>query len=351
MTLQRFQRSFRAMGIFTKQRQSNGRDGALVDFINQLLKACLVLVMATPFALARAEQVVRVGFFPNITHAQALVASNMSREGAGWFESRLGEPVKIEWSIYNAGPSAMEAFFTKAIDMTYVGPSPVVNAHARANGKEVRVMSGSMRGGEALVVRGNTITSADGLRGKIIATPQLGNTQDVECRAWLLKQGIKVTLVGGDAHVIPTANPDMLQLFTQKKLDAAWTVEPWVTRLINEADGSIFHTDPNALTTVLAGRVGFLQERPDLASKFLEAHQKLTDWIQANPDEARRRVRDELSAISRREISQKLIDEAWTRLNPNTSISVEPFNEFLQHAREVGFLRARVDMKNLLWQP
>ena len=351
LTLQRFQRSFRAMGIFTKQRQANCRNGALVDFINQLLKACLVLVMATPFALAQAEQVVRVGFFPNITHAQALVASNMSREGAGWFESRLGEPVKIEWSIYNAGPSAMEAFFTKAIDMTYVGPSPVVNAHARANGKEVRVMSGSMRGGEALVVRGNTITSADGLRGKIIATPQLGNTQDVECRAWLLKQGIKVTLVGGDAHVIPTANPDMLQLFTQKKLDAAWTVEPWVTRLINEADGSIFHTDPNALTTVLAGRVGFLQERPDLASKFLEAHQKLTDWIQANPDEARRRVRDELSAISRREISQKLIDEAWTRLNPNTSISVEPFNEFLQHAREVGFLRARVDMKNLLWQP
>ncbi len=351
MTLDRFQRSFRAMGIFTKQREANCRNGALVDFIDQLLKACIILVVATPFALAQAEQVVRVGFFPNITHAQALVASNMSREGAGWFESRLGEPVKIEWSIYNAGPSAMEAFFTKAIDMTYVGPSPVVNAHARANGKEVRVMSGSMRGGEALVVRGNTITSADGLRGKVIATPQLGNTQDVECRAWLLKQGIKVTLVGGDAHVIPTANPDMLQLFTQKKLDAAWTVEPWVTRLINEADGSIFHSDPNALTTVLAGRVGFLQERPDLASKFLEAHQKLTEWIQSNPDEARRRVRNELSAISRREISQKLVDEAWTRLNPNTSISVEPFNEFLQHAREVGFLRARVDMKNLLWQP
>jgi NitT/TauT family transport system substrate-binding protein len=325
--------------------------GGLVDFIDQLFKTCLVLLVVAPFAIASAEQVVRVGFFPNITHAQALVASNMSREGKGWFEYRLGEPVKLEWSIYNAGPSAMEAFFTKAIDMTYVGPSPVVNAHARANGKEVRVMAGSMRGGEALVVRGDTITSVDALRGKTIATPQLGNTQDVECRAWLLKQGIKVTLVGGDARVIPTANPDMLQLFTQKKLDAAWTVEPWVTRLINEADGRIFHSDTKALTTVLAGRVGFLEERPALAAKFAEAHQNLTDWIRANPDEARRRVRDELSAITRREIPQKLVDEAWTRLDPNTSISIEPFESFLQHAREVGFLRARVDLKNLLWQP
>lgn len=311
----------------------------------------MFLLVASPFSVAHAEQVVRVGFFPNITHAQALVASNMSREGNGWFESRLGETVKLEWSIYNAGPSAMEAFFTKAIDMTYVGPSPVVNAHARANGKEVRVMAGSMRGGEALVVRGDMIASVDDLRGKTIATPQLGNTQDVECRAWLLKQGIKVTLVGGDARVIPTANPDMLQLFTQKKLDAAWTVEPWVTRLINEADGSIFHSDPNALTTVLAGRVGFLQEHPALAARFAEAHKSLTEWIQANPEEARRRVRDELSAITRREISKKLVDEAWTRLNPNTSISIEPFEAFLQHARKVGFLRARVDLKNLLWQP
>jgi NitT/TauT family transport system substrate-binding protein len=325
--------------------------GGLVDFIDQLFKTCLVLLVVAPFAIASAEQVVRVGFFPNITHAQALVASNMSREGKGWFEYRLGEPVKLEWSIYNAGPSAMEAFFTKAIDMTYVGPSPVVNAHARANGKEVRVMAGSMRGGEALVVHGNMITSVDDLRGKTIATPQLGNTQDVECRAWLLKQGIKVTLVGGDARVIPTANPDMLQLFTQKKLDAAWTVEPWVTRLINEADGRIFHSDPKALTTVLAGRVGFLEERPALAAKFAEAHQNLTDWIRENPEEARRRVRDELSAITRREIPQKLVDEAWTRLDPNTSISIEPFESFLQHAREVGFLRARVDLKNLLWQP
>lgn len=300
---------------------------------------------------AHAEQVLRIGMFPNITHAQALVASNMTREGKGWFESRLGVPVKLEWSVYNAGPSAMEGIFTKAVDMTYVGPSPAVNAYARANGREVRVMSGAMRGGEALVVRGDAIQSPADLRGKNIATPQLGNTQDVECRAWLLKNGIRVTLVGGDARVIPISNPDMLPLFRDGKFDAAWTVEPWVTRLINEAGGRIFEADPNALTTILVGREGFLSDNPELAARFLAAHQELTAWIIANPDEAQRRVRDELSALARREISASLVAQAWTRLRPEAEITVAPFERFLAHARDVGFLRAQVNLDQLLWKP
>lgn len=300
---------------------------------------------------AHAEQVLRVGMFPNITHAQALVAANMTREGKGWFESRLGGPVKLEWSVYNAGPSAMEGIFTKAVDMTYVGPSPAVNAYARANGSEVRVMSGAMRGGEALVVRGDAIQSPEDLRGKNIATPQLGNTQDVECRAWLLKHGIRVTLVGGDARVIPIANPDMLPLFKDGKFDAAWTVEPWVTRLINEAGGRIFEADPKALTTILVGREGFLKDNSELAARFLAAHEELTAWIVANPEEAQHRVRDELSALARREISASLVAEAWTRLRPQAEITVTPFETFLTHARDVGFLRAQVNLDQLLWKP
>jgi NitT/TauT family transport system substrate-binding protein len=275
----------------------------------------------------------------------------MSREGKGWFESRLGEAVKIEWLIYNAGSSAMEGIFTKAIDMTFVGPSPAVNAYARANGKDVRVLSGAMRGGEALVVRGESIRTPEDFLGKSIATPQLGNTQDVECRAWLINHNIKVTLVGGQARVIPTANPDTLALFQQGKLDAAWTVEPWVTRLVNEGGGRIFHTDPTALTTVLVGRIGFLDGKKEMAKKFLEAQQELTAWILANPAEARLRVRDELTAITKRDIKQSLIDEAWTRLVFSNEISVEPFEKFLAHAKQVGFLRAKVNLDQLIWKP
>lgn len=317
--------------------------------MNRLVPAIALLSAAV--ASLPAQQLVRVGVFPNVTHAQGLVAASMTREGNGWFESRLGVPVKIEWMIFNAGPSAMEGIFTKAVDFTYVGPSPVVNAYARANGRDVRVLSGAMRGGEALVVRGDEIQGPADLRGKTIATPQLGNTQDVECRAWLLENGIKVTLVGGDARVIPTANPDILALFLQKKLDAAWTVEPWVTRLVNEGGGRILHADENALTTVLAGREGFLTEHPELAQKFLAAHHELTDWVLANPEEARRRVRDELSAITRKQISAELVAEAWKRLAPDDAISREPFENFLAHARAVGFLRAEVNLENLIWKP
>lgn len=298
-----------------------------------------------------AQQVIRAGMFPNITHAQALVAANMTREGKGWFESRLGIPVKIEWMVYNAGPSAMEGIFTKAVDLTYVGPSPVVNAYARANGREIRVLSGSMRGGEALVVRGDSIVKPEDFRGKTIATPQLGNTQDVECRAWLLDHGLKVTLVGGAARVIPTANPDMLALFKQGKLDAAWTVEPWVTRLVKEAGGKIFLANEKALTTVLVGRKAFLEENPDLAKKFLEAHHELTAWVLANPDEAKRMVRDEISAITHKQIPAELVADAWPRLVFDDSISTEPFANFLAQARQVGFLRADVNLDKLIWQP
>lgn len=316
-----------------------------------MIQKLVIGILALSAAVLPAQQVVRVGLFPNVTHAQALVAANMSREGNGWFESRLGVPVRIEWMIYNAGPSAMEGIFTKAVDFTYVGPSPVVNAYARANGRDVRVLSGSMRGGEALVVRKDGIDKPEDFRGKTIATPQLGNTQDVECRAWLLTHGIKVTLVGGAASVIPTANPDILSLFQEGKLDAAWTVEPWVTRLLNEAGGKIFYADRDALTTVLAGREGFLNDNPVLATKFLAAHHELTAWILANPDEARKRVRDELSAIMHKQIPAELVNEAWTRLVPADEISSAPFETFLAQARQVGFLRADVNLDKLIWHP
>ena len=311
----------------------------------------LMLGFFATAAVLPAQQVVRVGVFPNVTHAQGLVAASMTREGKGWFESRLGVPVKIEWMVYNAGPSAMEGIFTKAVDFTYVGPSPVVNAYTKANGGEVRVLSGAMRGGEGLVVKGDAITKPEDFRGKTIATPQLGNTQDVECRAWLIAHGIKVTLVGGEARVLPTENPDILALFQQGKIDAAWTVEPWVTRLLNEAGGKIFFADKDALTTVLAGREGFLKENPALAAKFLAAHNELTTWVLANPDEAQRRVRDEISAITHKQIAASLINEAWTRLVFNTEISAAPFEVFLKQAREVGFLRGEANLDKLIWKP
>src|SRR5260370_25808735 len=166
------------------------------------------------FATAEQKTTIRFGHFPNITHAQGVIAHALSRQGKGWFEERLGPNVEIQWFTYNAGPSAMEAIFARSLDVTYVGPGPALNAYFKSNGEEISVISGAANGGAALLVKADSpIKSPADFRGKKIATPQLGNTQDISCRAWLKAQGFKVTQTGGDVTVIPTANPDQLGLF------------------------------------------------------------------------------------------------------------------------------------------
>src|SRR5215472_6524674 len=165
----------------------------------------------SPDVLAQSKTTIRFGHFPNITHAQGVIAHGLSRKGKGWFEERLGPGFEIQWFTYNAGPSAMEAMFARSLDVTYVGPGPELNAHFKSNGEEIRVISGAANGGAALLVKSDSpIKAPADFRGKKIATPQLGNTQDISCRAWLKAQGFKVTLTGGDVTVIPTSNPDQL---------------------------------------------------------------------------------------------------------------------------------------------
>src|ERR1051325_2808361 len=204
--------------------------------ISNLVLSISLWFVAT--ACSFGETKIRVGHFPNITHAQGLVAHALTRQGKGWFEQRLGPGIKLEWFVYNAGPSAMEAIFAKSIDLTYVGSAPALNAYSKARGEEIRVIAGAANGGAGLIVQPDqNLKAPSDLRGKKIATPQLGNTQDVSCRAWLINGGLRITQLGGDTQVIPTANPDQLGLFQQKRVDGVWTVEPWLSRLEKEAGG------------------------------------------------------------------------------------------------------------------
>src|SRR5213083_557536 len=247
------------------------------------------------FATAEQKITIRFGHFPNITHAQGVIAHALSRQGKGWFEKCLGPNVEIQWFTYNAGPSAMEAIFAGSLDVTYVGPGPALNAHFKSNGEEIRVISGAANAGAALVVKADSpIKTAADFRGKKIATPQLGNTQDISCRAWLKAHGFNVTLIGGDVTVIPTANPDQLGLFQSGGVDAVWTVEPWVTRLEREARAKVFLEDKNIITTWLACSIKFLNAHRDLAKKIVAANKELTDWIQAQPDQAQKLLISEL---------------------------------------------------------
>jgi NitT/TauT family transport system substrate-binding protein len=311
----------------------------------------LIALFCLGALMARAETIIRVGHFPNVTHAQGVIAHALSGKGKGWFEARLGPDVKIQWYVYNAGPSAMEAFFADSIDFTYVGPSPALNAYAKSRGDEVRIISGAANGGAALVVNPDRIKTSADFKGKRVATPQLGNTQDVACRAWLTARGFKVTQLGGEVTVLPTANPDQLNLFKQGDVDAVWTVEPWVSRLETEAGAKVFLEETDAITTVLASSAKFLREHRDLAKKFAQANAELTEWIQKNPEEAQRLVREELSAEMTRQIPADLIARSWKRLQFTNAISVPPLEKFVANAKAAGFLRGAPDLKRLVEKP
>ena len=319
--------------------------GAAIRTIVFPVLAAMMIALWQPGTAAAQETVVRVGHFPNVTHVQALVARNFERLNKSWFAPRLGQNIKVEWYVYNAGPSAMEAIFTNAIDMTYVGPSPALNAYFRSRGEEVRVVAGAVNGGSALVVQGDSgLKTAADFRGRKIATPQFGNTQDIAARAWLVAGGLRITQTGGDAQVIPTQNPDQLSLFQRKQLDAVWTVEPWVTRLEREAGGKVLVDEKTAVTTVLALSAKFLREKRDLAGRFVAAHRELTDWIQKNPEEARRMMTDELSAIVRAELSPETLASAWARMVIKSDVSVDEFTGWLSDAQKVGFIRNPPDL-------
>src|SRR5881296_3243909 len=246
------------------------------------------------FMTAEEKTMVRFGHFPNITHAQGVIAHALSRQGNGWFEKRLGPNVEIQWFTYNAGPSAMEAIFAGSLDITYVGPSPALNAYFKSNGEEIRVISGAANAGAALVVKADSpIKTPADFRRKKIATPQLGNTQDISCRAWLKAHGFNVTLTGGDVTVIPTANPDQLALFQKGSVDAVWTVEPWVSRLERDAKARVFFEDKDTITTWLVSSAKFLQDHRDFVKKIAAANMDLTKWIQDHEAEAQKLLIDE----------------------------------------------------------
>ena len=311
-----------------------------------------IVMCGARIATAQTKTVVRFGHFPNITHAQGVIAHARSRQGKGWFEQRLGPNVEIQWFTYNAGPSAMEAIFARSLDVTYVGPGPALNAYFKSNGEEIRVISGAANGGAALLVKADSpIKAPADFRGKKIATPQLGNTQDISCRAWLKAQGFKVTQTGGDVTVIPTANPDQLGLLQSGGVDAVWTVEPWVTRLERDAKARVFLDDKDTITTGLVSSTKFLRDRRDLAKKIADANVELTKWMQQNQAEAQKLLIQELKAETRADFAPDAVAQAWNRIQFTSDVSRDLIGKSVQDGRDAGFLRGSTDTSKLVETP
>lgn len=293
---------------------------------------------------------IRVGAFPNITHAQAMVG-----KANGFFDKAMGPQVKVQWTSFNAGPSAIEALFAGAIDMTYVGPNPAINGYVRSNGEALRVVSGVASGGASLVVRNDSgINKPEDFHGKRVASPQFGNTQDVALRNWLRGHGLKTNDKGGDVQIVPLANPDQLTLFLKKDLDAAWAPEPWATRLIHEGNGRLLVDErslwPNGQFVIglLVVNTKFLKAHPDLVKNWIRANVELTDWINGHQDEAKKLLNQQILVETSKALPAAVLNEAFSRLQ----VTYDPLHSALttaaQQAFDDGFLgRQMPDLSNL----
>ncbi len=260
--------------------------------------------------------VVRIGFFANITHAPALVAQQLRL-----FETFLGKDgTKIEYTAFNAGPAVIEAMKGGAIDVSYIGPNPSIAGYTSTGGTLLRVVSGVTSGGAALVVKPG-INSVSDLKGKKIATPQLGNTQDVALRAWLKEQGLKTSTTGaGDVTITPTENATSLTLFKKGEIDGAWTVEPWTTRLVQEGGAKVFLDEKTLwpggqyVTTNIIASQQFLNKYPGTVRSILQANNSAIKYIAGNVDKSRDVVQEQITKWTGKPLPDAVIRNAWGNL-------------------------------------
>ncbi|MGQ3686151.1 MAG: ABC transporter substrate-binding protein [Candidatus Loosdrechtia sp.] len=285
------------------------------------------------------DSTVRVGYFPNMTHAQAVIGLS-----DGTFASYLGPDIEIKTTLFNAGPSLIEAVFSGDIDIAYVGPGPAINGYVRSNGKAFKVISGAVSGGSLFVVRPDSdIKKAVDLSGKRIASPQLGNTQDIALRGYLRKNGLKPREEGGTVTILPLRNPDILSLFLRGQIDGAWVPEPWGTRLIREAGGEIFldestlWKDGEFCLTLIIVRTDFLDKRPDLVKRWLAAHVQITRRINWHPKKAKRDIGNRLKTLTGISFPREIVDEAFSRLMVTYDPVISSVLSYAEMAYNAGF--------------
>jgi NitT/TauT family transport system substrate-binding protein len=287
-----------------------------------------------------AASTLRLGYFANVTHATAVVGV-----AKGLFANALGS-TKLTTQIYNAGPAEMTALLGGQLDAAYVGPSAALTAYVQSHGQALRIIAGANSGGAELVVKAG-ITSAAQLKGKTLASPQKGNTQDVALRYWLKQQGLTANADGtGDVSINPQDNATTLDQFKAGHIDGAWLPEPWASRLVAEAGGTVLVDEKdlwpggNFSTTTLVVSSSFLKDHSDSVKALIDGQIATNAWIAANPADAQKVVNSELKRITGKSLTQAEITRAWGE----ETVTNDPFASTLQtaldHAVSVKLLTA-----------
>lgn len=293
---------------------------------------------------------VHLGYFPNLTHAVALVGV-----ARGTFQQTLGPNVTLDTKTFNAGPALIEALFAGDIDIGYVGPNPAINGYVKSKGQALQIIAGASSGGVLFIVRpGAHIESPQDLSGKKFATPQLGGTQDVSLRYYLQQHGLKTTDKGGTVQIIPTDNANIITLFKQGQIDGAWVPEPYASRLIVEAHGTVFvdermlWPDNKFVTTNVVVRKQFLDQHPDLVAKFLQAHVAVVQSINSDPAGAQQTINDQLKRLTGQGLAPQVIDLAFKNLDVTYDPLASTLFKAADSAYTLGFLgNSKPDLKGI----
>ena len=282
----------------------------------------------------------RLGYFPNLTHAPALVGVQK-----GILVKDLGAGVTLQTATFNAGPAEVEAILSGGLDAGFMGPNPATTAFLQSKGQAVRVMAGATSGGAGLVVR-STITSPSQLKGKKLATPQLGNTQDVALRHWLTTQGLSSTTSGGgDVSILPEDNSQTVLAFQAGQIDGAWLPEPYLSTLVR-AGGRLL-VDERTLwphqqfsTTLLVVRSAFLAAHPDAVRRLLAGEVDTISYMKAHPVDAQSAANQALAGLTGKTVTAAVLAAAWSHLTFTADPLASSLVADARRASQLGFLKS-----------
>ena len=289
----------------------------------------------------------RLGYFPNLTHATAIFGVDQ-----GIFARDLGSNVHLKTSIFTAGPEEVTALFSGALDAAYMGPNPAINAYVKSGGQAIRIISGATSGGAFLVVK-PSITSASDLKGKTIAAPQLGNTQDVALRNWLKSKGLNTTTAGGgDVKITDQDNAQSLDTFKQGKIDGAWVPEPWASRLVIDGGGKVLVDERDLwpggkyVTTQLVVRTAFLQQHPDVVENLLKGQVEANAFLNNNSAQAKQIVGAGIEKLTGKALTPAVLDRAWSDLTFTNDPIASSLRQSAAASLALGFINSS-DLANI----
>jgi len=286
------------------------------------------------------ENNLRIAYFPNIGHAIPIVGMEK-----GFFAEKIGTDVKIETRVFDSGPQVIESIFANSVDIAYVGPGPAINGFLNSENNNIKILAGAASGGASFIVHPNSkINSASDFVGKKIAAPQIGNTQDVSLRHYLSENNLKTAEKGGSVIVYNIANPDIYTLFVKGDIDGAWVAEPWATILEIELDGNrlFFEEDlwPNKQFTsvLLIANTNYVEQHPEIISKFLTSHHETVNWINDNPVETRIIFNTFLKSHLGQSLSDNVVDISLSHLVITSDPLKDSVYLFAEKANVLGYL-------------